>query len=100
MFPIRSYTMPDGTKGYRRPSDGEIFNLTKNGVVESTWQWDDLHEKWYNISSGKPNDTNTATFPPIWDKDFNTSLKKCECGSEAVGSPKHSSWCQLYDNRQ
>jgi hypothetical protein len=24
------------------------------------------------------------------------SSKKCVCGSAAVGSPKHSSWCDLY----
>ena len=27
---------------------------------------------------------------------FEISNKKCECGSEKVGSNKHSGWCPLY----
>jgi hypothetical protein len=104
MFP-QGYLYPDGTRSSRKPKDGEIFQLTKNGSVESTWQYDDLLSQWFNISSGKPTKANTATHvvPEIkytfagtgldisWDK------PKCECGSEAVGSPRHSSWCCKYD---
>jgi hypothetical protein len=110
MFPgymPKGHIYPDGTKASRKPRDGEKFYITKNGVVESTWQWDDVMDKWVNISSGKPTKANTASYPPsikytfagtgldIAIKDPKTA--KCECGSEAVGSPRHSSWCCKYD---
>lgn len=126
MFPT-GYLYPDGTRSSRKPKDGEVFYITKNGSVESTWQWDDMLMQWFNVSSGKATKANTATHvvptgvfvdpnpvgdPDLLKKQFDEAMNnikdafktpivwdrpKCECGSDAVGSPRHSSWCCKYD---
>lgn len=36
----------------------------------------------------------------LWDCDEyyeeKNKKKKCECGSDSVGSPRHSTWCVMY----
>jgi hypothetical protein len=105
-----NYTYPDGTKSSRRPKDGEFYVKTdpSTGAVESTWQWDDVLGQWFNTSSGKPNQHNTKTFvmenlqfDGIFIEYDENKIRlwgaKCQCGSEAVGSPKHSHWCDKFD---
>lgn len=101
----QKYTYPDGTDSSRRPKDGEHYIKTNpiTGQVESTWQWDDLLGQWFNTSSGKPTPYNTVTFVirdnmPIYHTPITVTISdlKCQCGSEAVGSPKHSNWCDKY----
>lgn len=103
------YIYPDGNYSGRKPKDGEVFSLIKNGATESTWQWDGFVEQWFNVSSGKPSKVNTATFalPPVHfdpvtvdsKSVWGESTKKCQCGSHKVNSQKHSDWCDLYDPR-
>lgn len=94
----QSWHMPDGTKTLNRPPDGTIVSQYDSKGGYTTWQWDDHFEQWFNVSSGKPTAHNTRTFPV----GFELTLKEfeCECGSEAVGSSKHSSWCKKFDNKQ
>lgn len=99
------YVYPDGTRSPCRPTDGEIFRYTQHN---ETWQWDDFLGQWFNISSGTPNAHNTRThvvpavYPyqePDWEQLYpipDYAENKCECGSESVGSSKHSDWCKKY----
>lgn len=117
-WPSKKYTYPDGTQSVNRPKDGQTYHtLNPDGSLGATWQWDDFKEQWFNISSGKPTPQNTATFVPqpiqffdpkdldnfeniaidwAFQEGFSVALK-CECGSDAVGSPRHSNWCRKYD---
>lgn len=119
MFPgygAPKYYMPDGTKTTTRPKDGEKFAKfdAATGTYEE-WMWDDVDGQWHNISSGKPNAKNTATFlfpPMICPMDLdglydNSGMEdvsayaqpppiKCECGAAAVGSDRHSTWCMKF----
>lgn len=104
------WTMPDGTKTVHRPKDGAVvLNTDPNTGLDIYWQWDDFKESWFNVTTGPTTNHNTATFivPPYQkdgyhlDNDFEIKkTPKCECGSDAVGSPRHSSWCQKYDSKQ
>lgn len=115
---LPTFHMPDGTKTTNRPKDGQVWtkwDANQNPI--ETWQWDDFLCQWFNISSGKPTQHNTKTFAincPMdldnleldddWRKDKATITKistfKCNCGSEAVGSPRHSHWCDKYEPAQ
>lgn len=115
MFPyigngLRIWVMPDGTKTVHRPKDGVVvLNTDPNTGLDVYWQWDDCSVSWFNVTTGPTTNHNTATFivPPYQkdgyhlDNDFEIKkTPKCECGSDAVGSPRHSSWCQKYDSKQ
>lgn len=114
------YTYPDGAKSSRRPKDGEKFDLVDGyGAVDSTWEWDDFLEQWFNISSGRPNKHNTATFatgqaayhyypgmtpserenaeferPPIHAEPKLDN--PCKCGGWAVKATRHAHYCPLF----
>lgn len=110
---IQTWFMPDGTKSVYRPKDGQQ-ETTFDGLGAATiWEWDDFQETWHNVSSGKPNKYNTATFPakgprdPFFDIDdehidyvpvysWKDEEPKCECGSEKSGSNRHSTWCKKF----
>lgn len=127
MYPAPTYyTYPDGTKASRQPADGEIFHIHKNGSVDSTWQYDDFLNQWFNVTSSKQySAANTATHPPgsmmqglkaMMDKldeadkkmldegggvIWGGYVKKCDCGTHACDPKtppsKHSTWCKIYD---
>ena len=56
--------------------------------------WTPEHPKFYNPWTEKWSDNPVGQIVPI----IRTSdIKKCECGSSAVGSSMHSDWCCLYE---
>lgn len=122
MFPFlpKTWHMPDGSKTATKPSDGQTWSrFDSSGAEIEKWQWEGTKDCWVNVSSGRPNKQNTATYVipsqprPIDLDNYGESgymfgeyhskvahaIKKCECGSEHVGSPRHSSWCSKYDPR-
>jgi hypothetical protein len=103
------YTYPDGTRSNNRPKDGEIFTLYCQGVVQSTWQWDDALVQWFNVSSGQPTKQNTASFTyrvtsiGISGIDVTIDLNnlsvepECECGAKHTSCPQnHLRFCKLF----
>lgn len=85
------YTYPDGSKKARRPRDGEKFCVWCNvDQEERVWQWDGFKDRWYDI-----------TLEDSFNKLIKIDLEedKCECGSEKVGSPKHSTWCKKWSSQ-
>lgn len=119
MFPLRpakTYTYPDGTQSVNRPSDGQVFIVWDgNQKPQSTWQWDDYLEQWFNVSSGKPTPQNTASFivptstqPPLSDEEMEelsalldegrqACAVACECGARHTEFPNiHLRFCPLY----
>jgi hypothetical protein len=110
------YWLPDGTSG-PRPTDGQVFYVYDGQQnVKSIWQWDDLKQQWYDITTNQP-----LKPPPyvimkiapgkhpflhlpqsIMDLD-NLDIKLgygedliCECGKDKHGFAKHSTWCKKY----
>lgn len=106
MLGQKAYTYPDGTQSVYRPKDGQVFTeFDSNGNTQSTWQWDDYKEQWFNISSGKPTPQNTATFAPgpftyktggpI--EPIKVLNSECECGARHTQAPNlHLTFCPLY----
>ena len=106
--------MPDGTKAASKHNDGQLWSKwDSTGNEVEKWQWEGTRDCWVNISSGKPTKANTATFAitPMDLDNYTYDLDgpiqpikvfdpKCECGSLKVGSPRHSSWCQMYSSAQ
>lgn len=109
------YLYPDGTRASRKPADGELFHITKNGSTESSWQYDDMLSQWFNVSSGKPTPQNTTLYPyqmapmdsyeleptpSIFDL-LKSGKTLCDCGLHSVqsNSTRHSTWCKMYDPR-
>jgi len=118
--PTKKYTYPDGfVSSARPPYDGYYFDLRDaNGLVDSTWQWDDKNEVWIQLSGtirganvGNISTTGT-TFPVNVFGNVSAKIKEkgdlirefdkltqakvepvCECGAEATKSTMHSKWC-------
>lgn len=85
---VITYTYPDGNKSLRKPRDGEKFRYWNHvDQEEKVWQWDGYKEQWYDI-----------TLENAFDELLKIELEedKCECGSEKVGSPGHSTWCKKW----
>lgn len=108
---------PDGTKSDSKPVDAQVwsrFNLATGAEIEK-WQWEESKGSWKRLTVVSaqnlyPNNTTIFTCPMDLDNyDFGMTLPgeplivpqrlfdglgtKCECGSDKVGSPIHSSWC-------
>ena len=117
MFPhiFKAWHMPDGTKTANKPKDGQVWSRwDSQGSEIEKWMWEGTKDCWVNISSGKPTKQNTRTFAincPMDLDNYTYNLDgpahpmeilnlKCDCGSSHVSSPKHSTWCQIYDPKQ
>lgn len=107
-----AYTYPDGTKSIRRPKDGEIFRVWDPvDQNETVWQWDGYKVSWYNITNKQTPKVVTGSTVKVFlngielemagDVSYDISMDepKCECGSEKVGSNKHSTWCQKWSSQ-
>lgn len=96
MYPFPTYTLPDGTKTYYKPKDGQVFT-TNDG---EHWMYDGLYEQWLRKRSIPKRDDDPVH--PDFEQDMALAKKQgpCECGAAKVGSPKHSSWCCKYDPKQ
>lgn len=101
---VPTYLYPDGTQSTAKPSDGQIFCIwDHNQVVETVWQWEDTQSKWIDVTVNNPKGSSSgARYINIPDFDLVKEFErlvdegnsiKCECGSEKLGSPKHSTWC-------
>ena len=104
---------PDGSTSQWEPTDGKIFiEFDKSGNKVREWQWNSAHGQWYDITTPSSVNPFTGAKSKISfngkevDYGDNVSVKitpkeiKCECGSDAVGSPKHSRYCPKYDPKQ
>lgn len=97
-----TYIYPDGTTGFRRPRDGERFYLKDrvDGSI-SEWIWDGYAEQWFRKKDGTALSANFKIQYEFEDKEIKLHtnyVKKCECGSEKVGSSRHSTWCAKYSD--
>jgi len=103
--------------------DGQLKDAPKDGFVyfqgNLTYTWDGFLESWSdsrgNIIDFDPANVMLRLAPlPVTLRIFVNGLPlreddeleeklvaytspSCECGAKAVGSSKHSDWCQLYD---
>lgn len=105
MFQIQAqaqtYIYPDGTQSANPPSDGQIFiEWDQNQNPKRTWMWDDSASQWFDVTSPSSPAPNAMTdFDLVQEFDRLVAEggvhlnDRCECGSDKVGSPKHSSWC-------
>jgi hypothetical protein len=75
---------PDGVKR-QEPCDGFSY-----WVGTDLWMYDKSKSQWFRINTVKSFKSEEAieTSNPL-----DLSLNKCECGSEAVGSNRHSHRC-------
>ena len=83
------YFYPDGRQCPGSPFPGELFMLPDGSV----WMWDGAAEVWesYNVT------TLGEGFSDYYDPAI--EYPKCECGSHAVGSTRHSTLCQLFEEK-
>lgn len=112
LSPQRVYTYPDGTPCASRPKDGAKCVVSKpNSLLVDEWQWNHYKDSWiptgnsysyhayYNAAAGYPGKIVPDPPTPLEVLEAGISAKasvKCECGSEKIGSQKHSSWCDKY----
>jgi hypothetical protein len=81
-----------------RPSDGQKFILQTDPYNSDEFMWDDALQQWFRIAhNAKVKISKPIDFIPITIHIGNLDSLKCECGSEKVGSNKHSSWCKKFD---
>lgn len=81
------WTNPDGTPRSDRPTQNEVvINFAGTRTPQGAWQWDDVMEKWIDIMGCQPE-------CPKCEEKFTKATSICECGSEKLGSNRHSDWC-------
>ncbi len=106
---VNKYYYPDGTISLSEPSDGQVFFVWDMNAThpKEVWQWDTKSMQWLNVTA-----SNGPPAPTVIELDDTFNLaeefermvregakqKKCECGSESVGSNVHSSWCQKWSS--
>lgn len=104
---VQTWVYPDGNSSVRKPFDGEQFNDIKTG---DCWAWDESKQQWfhsgYTLTYNSGNNPNVIFAGPgkitingvelEGTVSITTKDSKCECGSEAVGSSKHSNWCKKW----
>src|SRR5271168_3115623 len=89
---------PDGTASVSEPSDGQFFYVWEefSQYPKPLWQWNKSKSKWV-ICTPTPMGTDfdlVEEFERMVQE--GSKQKKCECGSESVGSNIHSKWCQKW----
>lgn len=116
---VTTYIYPDGTKSIRKPRDGETYQAWDPSINDArVWQWDGYKNQWFDITKKQAPGSVTITLPPApvmtgknlkitlngvelkfeGDCSYNIDAEyKCECGSESVGSSKHSTWCKKWN---
>lgn len=91
---------PDGNPSTVEPSDGQVFFVWDTNKVhpKECWQWSANRQQWLDVTA-------SGSYPLSMDDSFDLAeefermvelgkqSKKCECGSDSVGSPRHSSYC-------
>jgi hypothetical protein len=94
--PAKIWSYPDGTVSSVEPANTQMFFLwgVNKHHPDSCWQWNSKTQQWIDVTAATgPNDNLDLV------KEFERMVaepKKCECGSESVGSSKHSTWCQKW----
>ena len=96
----KAWVYPDGTLSSVEPSDTQMFFIwgINKAYPKECWQWDSKGQQWLDVTA------NSVGQPSIGDnfdlvKEFERMVelgkksKKCECGSESVGSSRHSTYC-------
>ena len=75
---------PDGSTSSVEPSDTQMFFIwdANKAYPKACYQYDKKNQIWLDV---------TANFERMIE--LGKQSKKCECGSESVGSSRHSSWC-------
>ena len=93
--PNQLWFYPDGSHSTVEPSDGQVFFVWDTNKVhpKECWQYDKKMAAWLDVTANTgPSDLDLV-------KEFERMIelgkqsKKCECGSESVGSSVHSSYC-------
>lgn len=89
---------PDGSTSSVEPSDTQMFFIwgANKAYPKFSYQYDKKNQIWLDVTANTgPSDLDLI-------KEFEGMIelgkqsKKCECGSESVGSSRHSSWCQKW----
>jgi hypothetical protein len=103
--PNQLWFYPDGSPSTVEPSDGQVFFVWDTNKVhpKECWQYDKKMAAWLNVTanSGPTSIGHDLDLVDELDlvKEFDRMVelgrksKKCECGSDSVGSSVHSSYC-------
>lgn len=95
-----TYTYPDGSKSHTKPNDGAVYRYISNhsgAPREECYMYDGMLDSWKWIGAKILVVGGIDRIDIKIDmKDLKVGERKCECGSEKVGSPIHSSWCEKY----
>lgn len=106
---MKKYMYPDGMETVVRPVDGEQFMVRMKDGSQVEHIWDGLYERWIEKKYSHPARVmlggGAYIDGRVHDRGFEIKLKEsvapakivCECGSEKVNSPIHSSWCAKYE---
>ena len=104
---VKKYVYPDGHTNIFRPADGQTFiEWGPNQNPIKNWIWNDFKEQWIDITiyinpnsgSNWARGANQELEDNIA-KEFEhliSEISECECGSDKIGSSKHSNWCKKY----
>lgn len=96
---------PDGTTSTTKPQDGAIQAvLDQSSQTFRYFKWDENRGQWLDVTYQAQASANNPGYGVyINGKKIETveeisitvdyKKNKCECGSEAAGSNKHSQWC-------
>ena len=95
---VQTWIYPDGTRSVNKPKDGEKFTLHTDPYNSDEFVWSDSSSQWHRVAHNSTIKLEQAIeFVPI---SITIEGAKCNCGSEKVGSPRHSDWCDRYDPNQ
>ena len=93
--PNQLWFYPDGSPSTVEPSDGQVFFIwgVNKADPKECWQWDSKGQQWLDVTaiSVGPDLDLVEEFDRM--VELGRKSKKCECGSESVGSSRHSSYC-------
>lgn len=97
----QTWDYPGGIKSPTKPSDGEMHIIWDSlGYPKFIHQWNDANGLWMDVTHTAPcPPSNTVELDLV--QEFDRLVEegnKCECGSSAVGSSIHSSWCRKHTN--
>lgn len=96
-----TYCYPDGTVSVTEPADNQIFYIWDVNATypREVWQWSTKRKQWLKLTPQYGSQNKLVEDDLNLVQEFERLVKesvKCECGSEAVGSSQHSSWCQKW----
>ena len=106
-----TYIYPDGSMSHNKPVNGDTYAVPDPSYSGgwAMWAWSDSKGQWINITNNSANLRIPANLAAYINVDIGSSGKsykelveakktKCECGSEKIGSNRHSDYCPKHEN--